>query len=77
MIKSFTEALNQIRIAPWITPGVSDYMSSNSSVGDIYITINQAELKDDADYEDVAKRVGKAFTKELSKNGFNLTGYNL
>ena len=77
MIQSLTKALNFIRIDPWTLPNPDMFANNSSTVGDINITINQAELKDDADYEDVARRVGKAFTKELSKNGFNLTGYNL
>ena len=77
MIQSLTKALNFIRVDPWTLPNPEMFANNSSTVGDINITINQAELKDDADYEDVARRVGKAFTKELSKNGFNLTGYNL
>ena len=76
MISSLIDALNYIRIEPSALPGESMF-GNNTNVGDINITINQAELKSDADYEDVARRVGKAFTKELSRNGFNLTGYNL
>lgn len=77
MIQSLTKALNFIRVDPWTLPNPEMFANNSSTVGDINITINHAELKDDADYEDVARRVGKAFTKELSKNGFNLTGYNL
>lgn len=76
MIRALTDALNFLRVDQFALPSANSY-SNSSTVGDINITINQAELKDDADYEDVARRVGKAFTKELSKNGFNLTGYNL
>ena len=76
MINSLINALNYIRVDPGIVPSTSLF-GNNTNVGDINITINQAELKDDADYEDVARRVGKAFTKELSKSGFNLTSYNL
>ena len=48
---------------------------NNTNIGNINITINQAELKEDADYDEVARKVGKAFTKELQKNGFNLASY--
>jgi hypothetical protein len=41
----------------------------------VYVTINEAEFKDDADYEKAANRIGKEFTKVLTKNGLTLTGY--
>ena len=76
-IGKLAEALRYVFVSPGITPSSECFNCENTNVGDINITINQAELKDDADFEDVARRVGKAFTKQLSKEGFNLTGYSL
>lgn len=50
--------------------------SSNASIGEVNIEITEASFKEDADYEEVARRVGEAFTKELTKNGFNTANYN-
>ena len=74
-IMALTDALNYIYIGPGITPGSDVGMSNNTNVGDITIVINQAELKEDADYDEVARKIGQAFTKEMSKNGLNLAGY--
>ena len=73
-IRAMTDALNYVRVNPGIVPETEQY-SQSSSVGDLTITINQAELKSDADFDEVARLVGQKFTKELSKKGFNLTGY--
>ena len=73
-LMGLTEALRYVSVSPSLAPDTTKY-GNNTSIGDINITINQAELKDDADYEDVARRVGKAFTKQLNKEGFNLARY--
>lgn len=45
------------------------------TVGDINVTLNEAKLKEDADYYEVASRVGQVFAKELSKQGIR-TNFN-
>jgi hypothetical protein len=50
--------------------------AQSNSIGDVHITITEASFADDADYEEVAKRVGEAFTKELSKQGFRTAAFN-
>lgn len=50
--------------------------ASGTSFGDISITITEASFADDADYEEVARRVGDAFTKELSRQGFRTSSFN-
>ena len=74
-IRSMLDAFNYVRVASPFVPSASMLSSNNTQVGDINITINQAELKDDADFDEVARRVGQAFTKELSKQGLNLSRY--
>ena len=54
-----------------------DWFNGNTTnVGDIVINITQAELNTDMDIEDVARKIGKAFTKQLSREGINLNGYS-
>ena len=74
-IQDLTDVLSYVYVSPGVLPTADVGVSNNTNVGDIYITINQAELKDDADYDEVAKRIGQAFTKQMSKNGLNLAGY--
>ena len=77
MLQKLTNALNYVNLSPGIWPDADAFSGGNTTYGNLSIVINQAELKTDADFEDVAHRIGKAFTKEMSKKGYNLTGYNL
>jgi len=75
LIQSLTDTLRYVYVASPLMPP-SDLIGNNSNtIGDVHVTINQAELKSDADFEDVARRVGQVFTKELTKQGFNLSNY--
>ena len=74
-IRAMLDALNYVPTMPMLSPS-EKFFGNSSTVGDINIVINQAELKSDADYNEVARRVGQAFTKQLSKDGFQLSGYN-
>lgn len=56
--------------------GALGHGGTANTFGDISITITEASFADDADYEEVAKRVGEAFTKELSKQGFRTATFN-
>ena len=49
---------------------------NSSSIGDIYVTINEAKLQDDADYEAVAERVGEVFARNLSQQGFHTARFS-
>lgn len=75
-IKALTDALNTVSINSWATPNLSDFLAPSQTFGDINVVINQAELKSDADIEEVAKRVGKAFTKQLSRQGMQMNAYS-
>lgn len=48
----------------------------HNSIGDVHITITEASFAEDADYEEVARRVGAAFTKELAMQGFRTASFN-
>lgn len=74
-VRAMLDALNYVQTMPMLSPS-EKFFGNSSTVGDINIVINQAELKSDADYDEVARRVGQAFTKQLSKDGFQLSGYN-
>lgn len=76
-LRNLTDALTHVSVSGGVWPGGDDFGGGDINYGDIYVTINQAELKNDADFDAVAKRVGKSFVKEMSRNGFNLTKYNL
>ena len=74
-IRNLLDAFSYISVGSHIHPDPGMFASSSQTYGDINIVINQAELKDDADYDTVARKVGQAITKQISKQGINLTGY--
>lgn len=47
-----------------------------ANIGDVNITIEEAELNDDRDYDEIAQIVGEKFAKEISKQGINIAKYN-
>lgn len=49
--------------------------ATSTTIGDINITINQAELNSDMDIEETAREIGRAFARQLERNGLNLAGY--
>ena len=63
-IKSFLPSLEGLSMA-----------GSNVSIGDINVNLYEAKLENDADYDEVARKVGNAFSKQLQKNGLSLAGY--
>ena len=75
LLRGLLDTFDYITVQPFHVPDVSS-MSNSSVVGDVNITINQAELKEDADYDKVARKIGQAFTRELGKQGLNLAGYS-
>lgn len=77
-IAALTDILSSVSVPSLFTPDLSSYgTQNNQTIGDVYITINQADLTSDQDIELVAKQVGEAFSKQLSKQGFNLTTVSL
>ena len=67
--------MNYIRVNPFMS-NIGSEMFGGNSVGDINITINEADLGSDADIDDVARKVGSAFVKELSHQGLHLANYS-
>ena len=74
-IRTMLDAFNYVLSSPYMSNYDSSAYSNETNIGDINITINQAELASDADVNKLAKQVGQAFSKELQRNGLNLAGY--
>ena len=74
LLRSMLDSYNFIKTSPYMSH-VDTSKYTNTNVGDINITINKAEINSDTDVDNLAKRVGQAFTKELQRNGLNLSGY--
>lgn len=53
----------------------SIYGTTTNNYGDVNITINEAKIDNDQDISALAQKIGKEFTKELSKSGFNTASY--
>ena len=74
-IRTMLDAFNYVLSTPYMSNYDSSAYCNETNIGDINITINQAELASDADVNKLAKQVGQAFSKELQRNGLNLAGY--
>ena len=66
---------NVSNIVPDVSGAINN-RASNMNIDNVTITLNEAQLKEDADYEQVAERVGDIFVKELSKQGMNVLSYS-
>ena len=75
LLRSMLDTFTYVKNSPYMSYIDPSMYNNNTNVGDINITINQAEINSDADVDNLAKRVGQAFTKELQRNGLNLSGY--
>lgn len=72
MIRTMIDSLSRVMHNPYMTMiNPADFGGSSSTIGDINVTINQAEITDDRSIEDLANRVGEALVDELAKTGFN------
>ena len=76
LLREMLDTYSYVRNTPYMSNVDTSQYVNNTSVGDVNITINQAELKSDADIASLAKRVGQAFTKELKINGIGTAGYS-
>ena len=75
ILRSMLDTFTYIKNSPYMSYIDPSMYGNNTNVGDINITINQAELKSDADIDNLARKIGKSFTKEMQKQGLNLSGY--
>lgn len=56
--------------------GKDAFNASVANVGTVNVTIEEAELNDNRDYDEIAQIVGQKFAKEISRQGVNLARYN-
>lgn len=77
MIRTLIDGWKYVAMQPTITnvDGLMKGGSGGNTIGDVYVTLNEAQFNTDEDYELVAQKVGEAFTKELAKNGFTTAAY--
>jgi hypothetical protein len=75
-IRDLTKAMLTVDIPSWITPHSDMFTGNNTSIGDIIININEAEIANDMDIEHLAKEIGSQFTKELGKMGYDTRRYS-
>ena len=75
-IRSMLDMFNYVLSTPYMSNYDPSAYGNTTNIGDINITINEAELASDADVNKLAKQVGQAFSRELQRNGLNLSGYS-
>ena len=73
-LKRLTDSMSYVSAPSMYFPG-KEFFGNNSTVGDINIVINQAQINNDSDLDKLATEIGRKFTKQLSKEGLNLAGY--
>ena len=74
-IRALLDAFQYIKAPSPMVPSDKAF-TGNYNVGDVNITINEAQISNDADLDRLATEIGRKFTKQLSKEGLNLTGYS-
>ena len=73
-IRAMLDAYSYIT-SPFMSHVDMSKYGNNFSYGDITVTINEAKISSDQDIAELAKKVGSAFTKELTKSGYNIIKY--
>ena len=76
IMRAMLDSFNHIKTMPYMSnvSGVTQNATSNS-IGEVNVTLNEAQFNTEDDYEVIAQKVGAAFTKELSKQGFTTASY--
>lgn len=76
MIRTLIDGWKYVAMQPTVTnvDGLLGRGSSNT-IGQVNVTLNEAQFNTDEDYELVAQKVGEAFTKELAKTGFKTASF--
>ena len=75
LLRGMLDAFNFVK-TPYMTHIDTSKYGNNVSVGDVKVTINEAQINNDQDVAELAKKVGKAFSKELTKSGISMSAYN-
>lgn len=74
-VRALIDQFAYIRNMPIMSTIPGSMFNNSSTVGDVNITINQAEINSDQDIDELAKKIGRSFTRQLSRNGFNTANY--
>ena len=76
LLRAMLDGWKHVRNLPFMSniSGVAD-RGSDMSIGEVNVTLNEAQFNTDDDYETIAQKVGAAFTKELAKQGFSTARY--
>lgn len=76
LLRGMLDSFNYVRVHSY-THNFDDLQNGkpNVSIGDVNVNLNVEKLEDDSDYEEIANKVGKVFTKQLEKQGLALAGY--
>lgn len=76
-LRSMLNAFDYAPVVPYMSHIDDTHSDSPTvSVGDININLYEAKLENDADYNKIAKKVGKIFTDEVKKTGLHLAAYS-
>lgn len=77
LIRGFLDQAQYVRYRSTVSNIDSNSFGGNSqNIGEVIVNITEAQFKDDADFDEVAHRVGQQFVKEISKQGFNTMSYS-
>lgn len=74
-MRAMLDAFNYVKAPTMTHIDPSMYGTTTNNYGDVNITINEAKIDNDQDISALAQKIGKEFTKELSKSGFNTASY--
>lgn len=75
-VRAMVDQLNYAKTHPVISQvPAGSFVNNEVNVGDVYVTINEAEISSDQDIDVLARKVGQSFTRQLSRNGFNTANY--
>ena len=76
LLRAFLDEARYVKVN-MPTLAIDDSMASGSNtVGEVNITINEATISSDEDIDELAKKIGESFTRELTVNGFNTSKYS-
>lgn len=76
-IRALLDAVQTIHVPSFASAITSSMFNSASSIGDVYVTINEAEIADDADVDALARLVGEKFVKQIEQQGMNMMNYSM
>lgn len=76
LMRSFLDSVKYVSIPDFSTRIDTSNMGNTQNIGDVYVTINEAELNSEQDIESIAYRIGQKFVSQISRSGMRLQSYN-